>query len=189
MTTRRPSPFARRPSPVAGRPSPVAVARRPSPVAHRPSIAHRPSPRSPSRHPRYPVLKSLTSGTTSRLRRRALDQGHERRRDSRRSPARSTSRFTGSRNGAGSNRNGDSPNNRKAKYYELTAAGQRHLKAKAREFTVYAHAMFKILETGLTRTQPCDESERPPPAPHRLVPLDRARRRRRTALSYTSASR
>ena len=42
---------------------------------------------------------------------------------------------------------GLSENNRKAKYYELTAAGQRQLKAKAREFTVYAHAMFKILET------------------------------------------
>jgi len=42
---------------------------------------------------------------------------------------------------------GLSENNRKAKYYELTAAGQRQLKAKTREFTTYAHAMFKILET------------------------------------------
>jgi PadR family transcriptional regulator PadR len=41
---------------------------------------------------------------------------------------------------------GLSENNRKAKYYELTAAGHRQLKAKAREFTAYAHAMFKILE-------------------------------------------
>ena len=41
---------------------------------------------------------------------------------------------------------GLSENNRKAKYYELTAAGHRQLKAKAREFTMYAHAMFKILE-------------------------------------------
>ena len=38
-------------------------------------------------------------------------------------------------------------NNRKAKYYELTAAGRRQLKAKAGEFTTYAHAVFKILET------------------------------------------
>ena len=41
---------------------------------------------------------------------------------------------------------GLSENNRKAKYYELTPAGQRQLKAKAREFTDYARAMFKILE-------------------------------------------
>ena len=42
---------------------------------------------------------------------------------------------------------GVSENNRKAKYYELTAAGRRQLKAKAGEFTTYAHAVFKILET------------------------------------------
>jgi PadR family transcriptional regulator PadR len=42
---------------------------------------------------------------------------------------------------------GLSENNRKAKYYELTAAGRRQLQAKASEFTAYAHAMFKILET------------------------------------------
>ena len=42
---------------------------------------------------------------------------------------------------------GLSENNRKAKYYELTAAGRRQLKAKAGEFTTYAHAVFKILET------------------------------------------
>ena len=41
---------------------------------------------------------------------------------------------------------GLSENNRKAKYYELTAAGRRQLKAKAGEFTIYAHAVFKILE-------------------------------------------
>lgn len=41
---------------------------------------------------------------------------------------------------------GLSENNRKAKYYELTPAGQRQLKAKTREFTDYARAMFKILE-------------------------------------------
>jgi PadR family transcriptional regulator PadR len=42
---------------------------------------------------------------------------------------------------------GLSENNRKAKYYKLTAAGRRQLTAKAREFTTYAHAVFKILET------------------------------------------
>jgi PadR family transcriptional regulator, regulatory protein PadR len=42
---------------------------------------------------------------------------------------------------------GLSENNRKAKYYELTPAGQRRLRAKASEFTAYALAMFKILET------------------------------------------
>ena len=41
---------------------------------------------------------------------------------------------------------GLSENNRKAKYYELTAAGRRQLKAKAYEFTAYANAVFKILE-------------------------------------------
>jgi PadR family transcriptional regulator, regulatory protein PadR len=42
---------------------------------------------------------------------------------------------------------GLSENNRKARYYQLTPAGQRQLKTRAREFTSYAHAMFKILET------------------------------------------
>ena len=42
---------------------------------------------------------------------------------------------------------GLSENNRRAKYYELTAAGRRHLGIKATEFTAYAHAVFKILET------------------------------------------
>jgi PadR family transcriptional regulator, regulatory protein PadR len=42
---------------------------------------------------------------------------------------------------------GLSENNRKAKYYELTAAGRRHLATKAGEFRAYAHAVFKILET------------------------------------------
>lgn len=42
---------------------------------------------------------------------------------------------------------GLSENNRKAKYYELTAAGRRHLKTKASEFRSYAQAVFKILET------------------------------------------
>jgi PadR family transcriptional regulator PadR len=42
---------------------------------------------------------------------------------------------------------GVSENNRKAKYYELTAAGRRQLTAKAGEFTTYAMAVFKILRT------------------------------------------
>jgi transcriptional regulator len=41
---------------------------------------------------------------------------------------------------------GLSENNRRAKYYELTAAGRRHLEQKASEFTAYATAMFRILE-------------------------------------------
>ena len=40
---------------------------------------------------------------------------------------------------------GVSDNNRKAKYYELTAAGRRQLRVKAADFTVYAGAMLKIL--------------------------------------------
>ena len=40
---------------------------------------------------------------------------------------------------------GVSENNRKARYYELTAAGRRQLAAKAGEFTTYATAVFKIL--------------------------------------------
>ena len=42
---------------------------------------------------------------------------------------------------------GLSENKRRAKYYELTAAGRRQLRAKATEFTAYAQAVFKILET------------------------------------------
>ncbi|HEY4217968.1 MAG TPA: PadR family transcriptional regulator [Gemmatimonadaceae bacterium] len=42
---------------------------------------------------------------------------------------------------------GLSENNRRAKYYELTAAGRRQLVTKASEFRAYACAMFKILET------------------------------------------
>ena len=42
---------------------------------------------------------------------------------------------------------GQSENNRKARYYELTAAGRRQLATKATEFRTYAHAVFKILET------------------------------------------
>lgn len=42
---------------------------------------------------------------------------------------------------------GVSQNNRKAKFYELTTAGRRHLTQKAADFTTYAHAVFKILQT------------------------------------------
>jgi PadR family transcriptional regulator PadR len=40
---------------------------------------------------------------------------------------------------------GVSENNRKAKYYELTTAGRRQLRAKAADFSAYASAMLKIL--------------------------------------------
>jgi PadR family transcriptional regulator len=40
---------------------------------------------------------------------------------------------------------GVSENNRKAKYYEVTPAGRRHLRAKAADFSAYASAMLKIL--------------------------------------------
>jgi PadR family transcriptional regulator, regulatory protein PadR len=42
---------------------------------------------------------------------------------------------------------GLSENNRKAKYYDITAAGQRQLRQKADDFTTYANAVFKILQT------------------------------------------
>jgi transcriptional regulator len=42
---------------------------------------------------------------------------------------------------------GLSENNRKAKFYELTAAGRRQLSSKATEFRDYARAVFKILES------------------------------------------
>ena len=40
---------------------------------------------------------------------------------------------------------GVSENNRKAKYYSLTAKGRRALAAKTDEFTSYAEAVFKVL--------------------------------------------
>lgn len=43
---------------------------------------------------------------------------------------------------------GLSENNRKAKYYQLTAAGRRQLDQKAADFTTYATAVFKILGAG-----------------------------------------
>ena len=42
---------------------------------------------------------------------------------------------------------GLSENNRKAKYYQLTQTGRRQLKQKAADFTTYANAVFKILQT------------------------------------------
>jgi len=42
---------------------------------------------------------------------------------------------------------GVSDNNRRAKYYQLTAAGRRELKAQAAAFSRYATAMFKVLQT------------------------------------------
>jgi PadR family transcriptional regulator, regulatory protein PadR len=40
---------------------------------------------------------------------------------------------------------GLSDNNRKAKYYQLTDAGRRELRARADSWTTYAGAVFKIL--------------------------------------------
>jgi len=42
---------------------------------------------------------------------------------------------------------GLSDNNRKAKYYQLTAAGRKQLRAKAAVWTEYAGAVFKVLRT------------------------------------------
>jgi transcriptional regulator len=42
---------------------------------------------------------------------------------------------------------GLSENNRKAKYYQLTAQGRRQLRAKTAAWTDYAGAVFKVLET------------------------------------------
>ena len=42
---------------------------------------------------------------------------------------------------------GQSENNRRAKYYQLTAAGRRELRAKSAMFARYARAVFKVLET------------------------------------------
>jgi transcriptional regulator len=40
-----------------------------------------------------------------------------------------------------------SENNRRAKYYELTAAGRRQLKARERDFGRYVEAVFLILQS------------------------------------------
>ena len=42
---------------------------------------------------------------------------------------------------------GLSENNRKAKYYRLSAAGRRQLRTQAERWTRYARAVFKVLET------------------------------------------
>jgi len=41
---------------------------------------------------------------------------------------------------------GLSENNRKAKYYELTAAGRQQLRAKTAVWSTYAQAVFKVLQ-------------------------------------------
>ena len=41
---------------------------------------------------------------------------------------------------------GLSENNRKAKYYQLTAVGRKQLRAQADSFTRYARAVFKVLQ-------------------------------------------
>jgi transcriptional regulator len=43
---------------------------------------------------------------------------------------------------------GLSENNRRAKFYDLTAAGRRQLTLKANDFATYAGAVFKILGAG-----------------------------------------
>ena len=42
---------------------------------------------------------------------------------------------------------GVSENNRKAKYYRLTTAGRRQLRAATAHWTEYANAVFKVLGT------------------------------------------
>jgi DNA-binding PadR family transcriptional regulator len=42
---------------------------------------------------------------------------------------------------------GLSENNRRAKYYQLTSAGRKQLRAQAERFTRYATAVFRVLET------------------------------------------
>jgi PadR family transcriptional regulator PadR len=42
---------------------------------------------------------------------------------------------------------GLSENNRRAKYYQLTAAGRKQFRAEATEWRQYAEAVFKVLET------------------------------------------
>ena len=43
---------------------------------------------------------------------------------------------------------GLSENNRRARYYQLTAAGRRQLQTKAASWTRYVEAVFRILEVG-----------------------------------------
>jgi transcriptional regulator len=45
-----------------------------------------------------------------------------------------------------------SENNRRAKYYELTPAGRRHLKVRERDFGRYVEAVFRILRAPESRS-------------------------------------
>ena len=47
---------------------------------------------------------------------------------------------------------GLSENNRRARYYQLTAAGKRQLQTKAASWTRYVEAVFRILESADGRT-------------------------------------
>jgi transcriptional regulator len=42
---------------------------------------------------------------------------------------------------------GTSENNRRAKFYRITAAGRRHLKVELARLTAYTTALFKVLRT------------------------------------------
>jgi PadR family transcriptional regulator, regulatory protein PadR len=48
---------------------------------------------------------------------------------------------------------GLSENNRRAKYYQLTTAGRRELRASTSGFIRYAEAMFKVLGTGVAEAK------------------------------------
>ena len=43
---------------------------------------------------------------------------------------------------------GLSENNRRAKFYQLTAAGRQQLRQETRDWTAYAEAVFKVLRAG-----------------------------------------
>ena len=47
-----------------------------------------------------------------------------------------------------------SENNRRARYYQLTAAGRRQLQSKSASWTRYVEAVFRILESAEGRAQP-----------------------------------
>ena len=49
---------------------------------------------------------------------------------------------------------GLSENNRRARYYQLTAAGKRQLQSKAANWTRYVEAVFRILESPEGRVRP-----------------------------------
>src|SRR5215470_2996817 len=50
------------------------------------------------------------------------------------------------RKGCFSSESGASENNRRAKFYELTAAGRRQLKAELSAWRAYANAVFQVLD-------------------------------------------